>query len=118
MLGNAQLYNLRPEPLYEDPQPDWLASPSDIWTKPEPNLTKKAALGDLLGGVFLSIMAAHILAHDKNAKLETVVKYQDQYKRCGRALVYDVECNGYLYRHYKTRIWRRRVDTAKLPSYT
>lgn len=109
MLGNASLYNIQPESLYDEPSPEWLTSPTDIWTKPEPNPTKIGTLGDLLGGIFLSIMAAHILAHDKKAKLDTVVKYQDQYKRCGRALVYDVECNGYLYRHYKTRIWRRKV---------
>jgi len=109
MLGNASLYNIQPESLYDEPSPDWLTSPTDIWTKPEPNPTKKGTLGDLLGGIFLSIMAAHILAHDKKARLDTVVKYEDQYKRCGRALVYDVECNGYLYRHYKTRIWRRKV---------
>lgn len=81
----------------------------DPWVRPEPNLAKSCTLSYMLTRPFLSIMAAHILAHDKTTTVGQEVRYQDKYKRCGRAHIYDVECNGVLYRHHDGRIYSKTV---------
>ncbi len=75
-----------------------------------PDLAKQCMLGELLALNFVGVMAAHILAHDKTATPGTVVKYQNNYRKSGGGNIWDVECNGVLYRHHAGRIHTKKVS--------
>lgn len=82
----------------------------DPWraNMPKPNLTKSATLGELLERSFFSILPAHVMAADKTARLDSVVRYRDDYAQRGIRNVWDLEFNGVLYRYCLKKIYSKR----------
>lgn len=80
------------------------------WAIVESDLNESGNLYDVLLMKFVSILAAHVLAHVKGAKESDPVKFRKSYPGLkGWRAVMDLEHNGILYRHFNGRIHTKRV---------
>lgn len=85
-----------------------LSPPEDPWGIPV-DLTEGCTLGELLEKDFIGVTALHILTHNKDAAYSDFVRYRYLYRGSGVKNVWDVEWNGLLFRHFRDRIYRKRV---------